>query len=60
MDLLEEIPMTWKQDVLPIFEYYTERTPGSFVEQKKSSLTWHYRLADPDYGQVLLLVTYHH
>jgi hypothetical protein len=42
--------MSWKNDVLPIFEYYTERTPGSFVEQKRSGLTWHYRLADPEFG----------
>lgn len=42
--------LVWKDDVLPIMEYYTERTPGSFVEQKKASLTWHYRLADPEFG----------
>jgi trehalose-phosphatase len=47
---LAEIDLSWKQDVLQIFEYYTERTPGSFIEYKQSSLTWHYRLADPVYG----------
>lgn len=40
----------WHQDVLPILEYYTERTPGSFIEQKTVSITWHYRLADPEFG----------
>jgi trehalose 6-phosphate synthase/phosphatase len=33
-------------------QYYTERTPGSFVEHKASALTWHYRLADPDWGYI--------
>lgn len=23
---------------------------GSFIEEKRSSLTWHYRLAEPEYG----------
>lgn len=50
LNLSEEIDLCWKNDVLPIFEYYTERTPGSFVEEKRSSLTWHYRLAEPEYG----------
>lgn len=27
-----------------------QRTSGSAIEQKKSSITWHYRNADPDYG----------
>ena len=40
----------WRQQVLPILNYYTERTPGSFLEQKERSLSWHYRDADPDYG----------
>lgn len=56
----------WKSHVLPIFEHYTKLTPGisnlpifiiyyilslgSFIEDKKTSITWHYRLADPDIG----------
>ena len=27
-----------------------QRTTGSFVEMKKSSITWHYRASDPDWG----------
>lgn len=48
--MLEDVDMSWKTDVVKIFDYYTERTQGSFVEHKKSSITWHYRLADPQYG----------
>jgi len=45
-----ETDLSWKKDVEDIFNFYTERTQGSFVEQKKCAITWHYRLADPDYG----------
>ncbi|KAI7899821.1 glycosyltransferase family 20-domain-containing protein [Cokeromyces recurvatus] len=48
--VVDGIDMSWKADVEEIFNYYTERTQGSFVEQKKSSITWHYRLADAEYG----------
>lgn len=40
----------WKAEVLQVFEYFTERTPGSFIERKSASITWHYRLADPEFG----------
>lgn len=31
-------------------QYFTERTPGTYIEKKESSLTWHYRDADPNFG----------
>ncbi|KAI8622700.1 glycosyltransferase family 20-domain-containing protein [Chytriomyces sp. MP71] len=49
-NLTEQIDLSWKNEVTEVFSYYTERTQGSFIEHKKSSITWHYRLADPDYG----------
>lgn len=52
IDTLENAYMFWKDDVKEVFDYYTERTPGSFIEEKKYSLTWHYRKADPKYGYV--------
>ncbi|KAL9054006.1 MAG: hypothetical protein Q9162_004412 [Coniocarpon cinnabarinum] len=42
--------MSWQQDVMHIFQHYTEKTQGSFIERKKVALTWHYRRADPEYG----------
>ena len=27
-----------------------EATPGSYVEEKRTSLVWHYRAADPEFG----------
>jgi hypothetical protein len=29
---------------------YTDSTPGSFIEDKRTSLVWHYRKADPEFG----------
>ncbi len=37
----------WKNVVLPILETYTDRIPGSFIEDKVYSLAWHYRQCDP-------------
>jgi trehalose 6-phosphate synthase/phosphatase len=50
INLAEEIEIGWKKDVTDVFDYYTERTSGSFVEHKRYSITWHYRLSDPEYG----------
>ncbi|KAJ3035109.1 threalose-6-phosphate phosphatase [Rhizophlyctis rosea] len=50
INLSEDIDFSWKTEVGEIFNYYTERTQGSFVENKRCAITWHYRLADPDYG----------
>ncbi|KAI1785973.1 trehalose 6-phosphate phosphatase [Ganoderma leucocontextum] len=46
----EALDMSWMSEVLEIFKYYTERTTGSQIEVKKSSITWHYRSADPEWG----------
>jgi len=43
----------WKKRVHPILEHFVDRTPGSFVEEKEFSLVWHYRMADPEFGEWL-------
>ncbi|CAO3619695.1 unnamed protein product [Cunninghamella echinulata] len=50
INLMEQVDMDWKNDVIEIFTYYTERTSGSFLEHRRSSITWNYQLADPHYG----------
>lgn len=50
INLLEHFDLNWKNDVVEIFTYYAERTTGSFIEHKRCSVTWHYLLADPEYG----------
>ncbi|KAK4054618.1 hypothetical protein OIO90_003430 [Microbotryomycetes sp. JL221] len=48
--LTDDLDMDWKRDVLQIFRYYEARTQGAFVEKKLSSVTFHYRNADPVFG----------
>jgi trehalose 6-phosphate synthase/phosphatase len=48
--LRSEVSSDWKSTVMPILEHYVDRTPGSFVEEKKYSLVWHYRMAEPEFG----------
>ncbi|KAJ7193542.1 trehalose 6-phosphate phosphatase [Mycena pura] len=47
----EKLDMSWMSEVEEVFRYYTERTTGSHIEVKKSSITWHYRASDPEWGQ---------
>ena len=49
-NLVEEVDLSWHQEVIQVLSYFTERTPGSFIEQKHVSVVWHYRLADQDFG----------
>ncbi|BGP56129.1 hypothetical protein JCM8202_005896 [Rhodotorula sphaerocarpa] len=48
--LTDDLDMDWKKDVTRIFRYYEARTQGAFVEKKVSSVTFHYRNADPVFG----------
>lgn len=41
---------SWGLGVLPILQYFTERTPGSHLEAKDKIITWHFRDADPLFG----------
>ncbi len=47
---IERRPDQWRARALEIFEDFAARTPGSLVEQKRSGLAWHYRMADAEYG----------
>ncbi|KAG6808923.1 hypothetical protein H0H92_002351, partial [Tricholoma furcatifolium] len=50
VNFTENLDMGWMKEVEEIFRYYTERTAGSHIEMKKSSITWHYRGSDPEWG----------
>jgi trehalose 6-phosphate synthase/phosphatase len=40
----------WKDELLRVLKIYADSTPGSFIENKRTSLVWHYRRADPEFG----------
>jgi len=42
----------WKQEIYPTLETYTDRTPGSFIEEKSYSLAWHYRKVEQGLGEL--------
>ena len=49
-NLTKDLDMSWQAQVMEVFEHYTERTQGSWIEQKHVALTWHFRRADPEWG----------
>jgi trehalose 6-phosphate synthase/phosphatase len=48
--LIEQLNTEWKEIIRPVIEFYVDRTPGSFTEEKEYSLVWHYRKSDPELG----------
>jgi trehalose 6-phosphate synthase/phosphatase len=50
---LEEVrDQSWKDHIRPVMQIYVDRTPGAILEEKSSSLAWHYRRAEPDLGSL--------
>jgi trehalose-phosphatase len=44
-----EAAAAWKKDVKSIFQYYAERVPGAWIEERHCSLVFHYEKAeDPE------------
>jgi trehalose 6-phosphate synthase/phosphatase len=40
----------WKDQIKPLLELYVTRCAGSFIEEKKNTLAWHYRNTHADLG----------
>lgn len=51
-EIIEPLNNDWKMIIRPVIEFYVDRTPGTFIEEKNFSLVWHYRKADPDLGNL--------
>ena len=45
------VPADWMRRVYPVLEQFTANTPGSLIEKKTASVTWHYRIADAEFGR---------
>lgn len=43
----------WKETVKDVLALYTQRTPGSFVEDKGHSITWHYRNSPREFADFM-------
>jgi len=52
--MLAHVTADWKAKLLPILEQYADRLPGAHVEEKESSIVWHYRAADPEHARLLV------
>lgn len=52
-DAFTEVETSWMDSTRDIMDDYTSRVPGSFVETKKATLVWHYRRAQPGFGDWL-------
>ena len=50
--MIEPLKEDWKEELIPIFNLFVDRAPGSFVEEKRFSLVWHYRKVDPKLGEL--------
>ena len=44
------INYAWKEELLAILRLYEQATPGSTIEEKHSSIVWHYRRAEREFG----------
>lgn len=51
--MLKSLTNDWKPKILPILEMYSDRLPGSFVEDKEFSLAWHYRMAEHEMASIV-------
>ncbi|MDQ6861012.1 MAG: bifunctional alpha,alpha-trehalose-phosphate synthase (UDP-forming)/trehalose-phosphatase [Verrucomicrobiota bacterium] len=45
-----DVSYAWKEEIIELLRLYEQSTPGSFVEEKRTSLVWHHRKTDPEFG----------
>jgi len=62
--LKQDSDPSWKEEILPILNKITDKTPGSMIEEKESGLVWHYRntdkwLAELRETQLMSMLVYH-
>lgn len=50
--LMNHLSNEWMPSILSLLEDYSDKLPGSFVEEKDHSLAWHYRKSDEDLAPI--------
>jgi trehalose 6-phosphate synthase/phosphatase len=40
----------WKEQIKPVLQLFVTRCAGSFIEEKRNTLAWHYRNTEPGLG----------
>jgi trehalose 6-phosphate synthase/phosphatase len=45
------VSYAWKRELRRVLELYEASTPGTWIEEKRTGLVWHYRQADPEFGK---------
>ena len=49
---IDNLDNSWKDEIRPILEMYSDKTPRSFIEEKDYSLVWHYRQVETGLGEL--------
>jgi trehalose-6-phosphatase len=47
----DNVDISWIPEVRTIFQYFSQRTPKSFIEERTSYLSWHYHDCDQYFGE---------
>ncbi|KEO74508.1 bifunctional alpha,alpha-trehalose-phosphate synthase (UDP-forming)/trehalose-phosphatase [Anditalea andensis] len=55
-----EVDNSWKEDIRQVMDYYVQRTPGAFIEEKHHSLVWHYRKVESGLGDLRMRELFSH
>ncbi|EKM52411.1 glycosyltransferase family 20 protein [Phanerochaete carnosa HHB-10118-sp] len=48
VNMVANFNLTWKGACLEILNYFSERTPGSFIEEREASIVWRYWTGSED------------
>ncbi|KAI0789217.1 glycosyltransferase family 20 protein [Abortiporus biennis] len=48
VNMVANFNLTWRAPCMEILQYFTERTPGSFIEEREASVVWRYWAGPPN------------